>query len=124
MKKAVSLTCQDWYRVRRGEDDMAWGRGQALDGAPRVRLSRRAARELAFLEPDRREAVASHLAQTAADPYGERSCYVLRGAGRWLTRVGDLRIVFRVDPDNGTLLVSTIRGGAVLDPEAVGPPPR
>jgi hypothetical protein len=35
-----------------------------------------------------------------------------------------MRVIFRVDPETNEVLVSTIRGGAVNDPENVGPPPR
>ena len=121
--KPATLTSQDWYRVRRGEDEIAWGLGADVPSAPGAHLSRRAGQELAYLDAAQADAVVEQLRHVAAEPYGERSAFVLHGAGRWMLRVGDMRVVFQVDADDGRVLVSTIRGGAVLDPEAQGPPP-
>jgi hypothetical protein len=90
------LTCQDWYRVRRGEDQLAWARAGSVASMPGVTLSERARAEYAFMPERQRREVA-----------------------RTLTSV--VYVVFV--PDAHGIAVSTIRGGPVLDPEAVGPAP-
>ena len=123
-ERSEALTSSDWYRVRRGEDELAWGRCRRVDALPEVRFSRRAGQELAFLEPDQRESVVQCLREVLADPCGRDTLPVLRGAGRRMTRLGKLKAVYQLDAETGQVLVSTIRGGKVVDPEAVGPPPK
>jgi len=124
VRGSTTLTCQDWYRVRRGEDEIAWGLCRWLGDAAKMCFSRRASQEFAFLEPGQKRSVMERLRDVCAHPYGEQSRFVLRGGGRWATQVGDMRVVYQVDPGTGAILVSTIRGGKVLDPEAVGPTPK
>ena len=121
MNIPVALNSQEWYRVRRGEDELAWGQGQVLPGLPEVLCSRRAALEFAFLEPEQQTAVQAALRQTGrTEPPG---IPVQHGGGRRLLEVGTLRLVFGIETDTGRALLSTIRGGPVLDPENHGPPP-
>jgi streptogramin lyase len=122
----IAITSQDWYRVRRGEDQLAWGKVRALDDLPKVVLSHRAADELAFLDADQRGAILRRLAKLSTEPRGQESKPVGYGGPRRLSPVEDLRIVYRVNDHNGKLLVSTIRKriGVSFDPENMGPPPR
>ena len=115
------LTCQDWYRVRRGEDQLAWGRAGSLVAAPGVTLSERALGEYAFMSESQRRELARLLTTLAGDPFGADSASVAHGGERRLARLGEVYVVFVAEP-NG-IVVSTIRGGPVLDPEAVGPAP-
>ena len=117
------LTSQDWYRVRRGEDEITWGKTHTVPDLPRVLLSRRAHQELAFLDAGQREAVRRCLGQLGCGAAGQQGAAVANGGPRRLVRVGELRIVHQAEPDTGRIEVSTIRGGAVLDPENVGPAP-
>ena len=121
----IAITSQDWYRVRRGEDQIAWGKVQSLDTLPRVVLSRRAADELAFLHAEEREAILSQLATLATEPRGPDSKPVRCGGLRRLSPVKGLRIVYRVSGHDGKVFVSTIRKGTGVsfDPENMGPPP-
>ena len=115
------ISSQDWYRVRRGEDQIAWGGRWEASGLPRVVFSERARAEFAFLEPAQQAALVSALGDmtTAADDAkGEP---VAHGQSRRVLHVASLRVVFRLD--EGRAWISTIRGGPVLDPENEGPPP-
>jgi hypothetical protein len=126
-KGIARLTSQDWYRVRRGEDDLAWGKTQRMKRVPKVVLSLRASHELAFLKPQQRAAVFKRLETLSADPKAPESNPIHLGFGRRLSWVGeDLRIVYRPDPAGGDIVVSTIRRkkGQSFDPEHMGPPPR
>lgn len=123
MRRPAEITSQDWYRVRRGEDELAWGRCADVPEVDGLCFSRRASQEFAFLDTSEKAAVLTQLRKVCADPYGQHSAAILRGAGRWLTAVGQMRIIYQVDAERGRVLVSTIRGGKVLDPEAVGPVP-
>ena len=124
MTAAESLTCQDWYRVRRGEDEISWGRTHTDPQLPRALFSRRSFQELAFLTADQKQDVRECVRQLLAVPPGEQGVAVLSGKARRLAHAGPLRIVFRFNADTGQLEIATIRGGAVLDPENVGPAPR
>lgn len=123
MKEAESLTSRDWYRVRRGEDEIAWDRSGKLNELCLVLFSRRALQEFAFLPSDQKELVLKRLRQISENPYGEHSLIVLQGGGRRMTRINELCVVFQVEAETEKILVSTIRGGKVNDPENVGPPP-
>jgi hypothetical protein len=118
VSEAFELTCQDWYRVRRGEDEIAWGLCHHPQDLPALRLSRRARAELGWLEGEEQGEVVARLRRLAASVEGRP---VAGGAGRLVSLVGKFRIVFRVIEDR--VLVSTIRGGNVYDPENVGPAP-
>jgi len=122
----IGITSQDWYRVRRGEDQIAWGKAQPLETLPEVVLSRRAADELAFLRADERDVILSQLARLSAEPRGSQSKPVQYGGRRRLSPVGGLRIIYQVSGQDGKVLVSTIRKGigVAFDPENMGPPPR
>jgi len=122
----VGITAQDWYRVRRGEDQIAWGKIQAIETLPRVVLSRRAADELAFLRAMERDAIVRRLAALSTDPCGAESMPVKSGCLRRLSPVGRLRIIYQVRDQDEKLFVSTIRKGigVSFDPENMGPPPR
>ena len=117
------LTLQDWYRVRRGEDEIVWGLCEDFKEVRGVSFSRRAGQEFAFLDADQKRLVADCMRQITQAPYGAPSSLVHRGFGRWVARAEMLRIVYRLDDDTNRIFVSTIRGGAVLDPEFEGPPP-
>jgi len=120
---AETITCQDWYRVRRGEDQIAWGRASELQGLPGVVFSERAHAEWDFLEPRQREALAGHLRELVADPFGALSAPILHGGQRRISHLDALHVIFTPDLPAGPILLSTIRGGPVLDPEATGPAP-
>ncbi len=122
----VGITSQDWYRVRRGEDQIAWGETKPLEALPKVVLSRRAADELAFLRAEEREAILSRLAKLSAEPTGPKSRRVRYGGPRRISSVGGLRIIYRVAGQDEKVHVSTIRKGigVSFDPENMGPPPR
>ena len=123
MTAAESLTCQDWYRVRRGEDEIAWGKTHTDPQLPNVLFSRRSFQELAFLTPEQKQAVRECVRQLSALSPAEQGVAVLNGSGRRLAHASRLRVVFRLDTDNARIEISTIRGGEVLDPENVGPAP-
>ena len=123
MTEAGVLTCQDWYRVRRGEDEIAWGKTYIDPQLPCVLFSRRSFQELAFLRAEQQQFVRECIRQMTASPPAERGIVVLNGDGHRLAHAGGLRIVFRFNADREQIEISTIRGGEVLDPENVGPPP-
>jgi hypothetical protein len=118
VSEAFELNCQDWYRVRRGEDELAWGLSHDPAGVPKLRLSRRARAELGWLEGGEQAEVVAALRRIAEKLEGRP---VAAGGGRLVSLVGRFRIVFRLEA--GRALVSTIRGGKVYDPENVGPAP-
>jgi hypothetical protein len=118
MTASEALNSQDWYRVRRGEDEIAWGRTHEDPELPTVIFSRRSQQELAFLEPEQQEAVRQCLRDL-----GDGAAPVTGGQGRRVVHVDALRIVYRVDPGTNRVMISTIRGGKVCDPENVGPAP-
>jgi hypothetical protein len=118
VSRAFELNCQDWYRVRRGEDELAWGLGHDPREVPGLRLSRRARAEIGWLEPEEQAEVVARLRGLAERPEGRP---VAAGGGRLVGLVGKFRIVFRAEA--GRVLVSTVRGGRVNDPENVGPAP-
>ena len=120
---AEAITCQDWYRVRRGEDQIAWSRAGEVEGLPGVFFSERAQAEWAFLEPCQRQALADHLRELAADPLGALSAPILHGGQRRISHLDALYVIFTPDLAAGRILITTIRGGPVLDPEATGPAP-
>lgn len=115
------LSSQDWYRVRRGEDQIAWGRAFRLIDDRKVRLSYRASQEFGFLDDGQRNALlqALHAVTVGREP----AAAVLDGDERRLIRAAGLRAVFRYAADGAGIEVATIRDGAVLDPESVGRPP-
>jgi len=121
----VGITSQDWYRVRRGEDQIAWGDTKPLEALPKVVLSRRAADELAFLHVEEREAILSQFAKLSAEPIGPQSRRVRCGGPRRITSVGGLRVIYQVAGRDEKVHVSTIRKGIgeSFDPENMGPPP-
>jgi hypothetical protein len=123
MTPAESLTCQDWYRVRRGEDQIAWGQTHTDPELPRVIFSKRASQEMAFLTPEQRQSVTDRARHLSAETVQEHGVPVTNGGGRRLMHAGSIRIVFRPNASAGQVEISTIRGGKVLDPENVGPPP-
>ena len=116
MSVQTVINSQDWYRVRRGEDQIAWGQRWAVDALPSVVFSERARAEFAFLEPGQRAAMREALRDLSAA--GEP---VAHGEGRRVLTVAALRLVFR--HEDGCAWISTIRGGPVLDPEHTGPAP-
>jgi len=115
------ISSQDWYRVRRGEDQIAWGRRWAASHLPGVVFSERARAEFAFLEPQQRVSLLSALREMTTAPDDAKGQPVEHGQGRRVLQVASLRVVCRVD--EGRVWISTIRGGPVLDPENEGPPP-
>lgn len=117
------LTAQDWYRVRRGEDQLAWGMEARLEGLPSIVLSRRAGEELCFLSESERAACISVLRDVWNDnttapvaPVEASSCWLIATAG-------ELRIVLRHTGLNA-VEVATIRKreGQAFDPEHIGRP--
>ena len=122
----IGITSQDWYRVRRGEDQIAWGEVKPLDNLPKIVLSRRAANELAFLPGQERDAVARQFVRLSAEPRGPTSKPIKQGGRRRLSPVGRLRIIYQASDQEGKILVSTIRKeiGVSFDPENMGPPPK
>jgi hypothetical protein len=123
MTASEPLTSQDWYRVRRGEDEIAWGRTHRDPELAGVLLSRRSHQKLAFLTAAQQQAIRDELRRLGGSPPGQQGAPVAHGGGRRVLHVAALRIVFRVNPRTRQALVSTIRGGEVLDPENVGPAP-
>ena len=121
MSESGSLTCQDWYRVRRGEDEIVWGKAYIDPQLPNVLFSRRSSHELAFLTTQQKRMVRECLRQLSSMSPDEQGVAVLNGGSRRLAHVDQLRIVFRFNADSDQLEISTIRGGPVLDPENVGP---
>ncbi len=123
MTDRAVINSQDWYRVRRGEDQIAWGRRWRMTDLPGVVFSERARDEFAFLEARQRTALTRVLREATDAPDDAKGTPVAYGQGRRMLRVGDLRVVFRVREGEGEAWISTIRGGPVLDPEHTGPPP-
>ena len=121
MNAQPAITSQDWYRVRRGEDQIAWGNARIAPDLPDVVFSYRSSQEFAFLEPEQQTAVREALLGLSAAGMDERGEQIEHSGGRCLFQVDALRIVFRSEED--TISISTIRGGRVLDPENLGPPP-
>jgi len=121
----VRITAQDWYRVRRGEDQLAWGHLAWLEHLPKVVFSRRAGEELAFLDPTDREGVVVSLqGMSSRGPRGDGAA--VEGGGGWLHQAsGDLRIIYRRRGSGDTVEVATIRKaeGVSFDPENMGHPP-
>ena len=115
------ITCQDWYRVRRGEDQIAWGNTRVAPDLPGIVFSFRSSQEFAFLEPEQQDALRHALLELTAASTEDRGLPIECGRGRRLLALEPLRIVFRIQTN--TVYISTIRGGAVLDPENLGPPP-
>ncbi len=118
MSQVFELSCQDWYRVRRGEDQLAWGLIHDPHEAPELRLSRRARAELGWLEGEEQGMVVARLCRLSFRPEG---LAIAGGGDRFVSLVGKFRIVFRVQA--GRVQISTVRGGKVYDPENVGPAP-
>ncbi|HEX7008464.1 MAG TPA: hypothetical protein VF184_00685 [Phycisphaeraceae bacterium] len=118
----VRLTSQDWYRVRRGEDQLARGDLARLDGLASIVLSRRAGEEFCLLSDNERNAVVAFLQAFATNeqgnavPIAESPCWLL-------ARVGELRVILRHGA-NGITEISTIRKapGIAFDPENTGWP--
>jgi len=123
MNPFVELSSQDWYRVRRGEDEIAWGKIERVPGLPNVVFSRRGFQELGFLEPGQEEAVLDLLRGISDSPTSGPCVVVACGGGRRVGLVASLRVVYQPGAEAGQVAVSTIRGGAVCDPENVGPAP-
>jgi hypothetical protein len=121
----VKITAQDWYRVRRGEDQLAWGLHAAIERLPGVVLSKRAGEEFAFLDNDERARLADCLRNLVEDKENAPASVVEGGDGWLLSRVGELRVVVRRSVETSRLQVATIRRqeGVSFDPENLGPPP-
>jgi hypothetical protein len=115
------INSQDWYRVRRGEDQLAWGRRWRMRGLPGIAFAERARGEFAFLEPEQRAAVLEALEGLTARSDDAKGAPVAHGRGRRALLVDELCVIFRLR--GRELWISTIRGGPVLDPEHKGPPP-
>jgi hypothetical protein len=115
------INSQDWYRVRRGEDQLAWGKRWATPELPGTVFSERARDEFAFLEPDQQAALTRAVVELNDAPDDVQDRPVPHGQGRRMLEVEALRVVFT--RREGVTYVSTIRGGPVLDPEHAGPPP-
>lgn len=119
----VRLTSQDWYRLRRGEDQLAWGQQARLKGLEAVVLSRRAGEEFCFLSTAERTAVVARLSALqhggeieASAPIKETPCWRL-------TRVGEIRIVWRRGGVAGAEVATfRKREGTAFDPEIMGRP--
>ena len=122
---ATEITAQDWYRVRRGEDQLAWRMHAALEGLPDVVLSKRAGEELAFLDEEGRARAVDCLRNLVTVDGCPRSSAVAGGEGWRLTRVGELRMIYRRSGETGRIQVATIRKqeGVSFDPENMGRPP-
>ena len=121
MTERAAVNSQDWYRVRRGEDQLAWGRRWSAEDLPGIVFSERARSEFAFLEPEQRSALTGALREMMNAPEDAQGAPVAHGGDRRMLRVGDLRAIFRLR--EGEAWLSTIRGGPVLDPEHTGPAP-
>ncbi len=121
MSEEALVNSQDWYRVRRGEDQLAWVRRWRADALPGIVFSERARGEFAFLEPEQRSALKQALRDMMAASDDAKGAPVAHGGDRRMLCVGELRVVFRLR--EGEVWISTIRGGPVLDPEHTGPPP-
>jgi hypothetical protein len=117
MSAGAVINSQDWYRLRRGEDQIAWGRCWTAADLPGVVFSERARAEFAFLEAEQREALRTALRNLD----GAAGQPVAHGEGRRVLSIAGLRVIFRADADRAW--ISTIRGGPVLDPEHTGPAP-
>ena len=116
-----AINSQDWYRVRRGEDQLAWGRRWVIEGLPGIVFSERARGEFAFLESDQRAALRRALTYLNSAPDDQKGLPVTHGQGRRMLRMERLRVLFRLR--EGEVWISTVRGGPVLDPEHAGPAP-
>jgi hypothetical protein len=66
MDKGEPLNGQDWYRVRRGEDEIAWGKTHHAPGLDDIVFSRRSFQEFAFLTKEQQTAVRRCLTQMKA----------------------------------------------------------
>jgi|LSQX01.2.fsa_nt_gb mRNA-degrading endonuclease RelE of RelBE toxin-antitoxin system len=112
-----TISSQDWYRVRRGEDDLAWGARWRVSGAS-VIVSDRACQEIRFLSAEQQERLREELIRLGNDPVlHPRSEPLIHAGPRWLLELDDFRVVFSFDWES--VCVSTVRGGRVLDPEMV-----
>jgi len=117
MSAGAVINSQDWYRVRRGEDQIAWGRCWTAAELPGVVFSERARAEFAFLEAERQAALRSALRELD----GAAGQPVAHGGGRRVLGIAGLRVILRAGANR--VWISTIRGGPVLDPEHTGPAP-
>jgi hypothetical protein len=113
------LSSQDWYRVRRGEDEIAWGKTYAEQALPQIIFSRRAEQERAFLDPDQANVLRERLRELQGNP--QQGVIVRAGGGRRVAYVAQLRVVYRIVEAFPGIQISTIRGGKVVDPENVRP---
>ncbi len=78
-----------------------------------VRIARQAAEYLRRLDRTTQARITRRLDQIAADPFGPQTKQLKGAGGRRTARVGDWRIVFRVEPAERVVEVSAIgpRGG-------------
>jgi len=61
------------------------------------------------LDQDTRKRVEARIAQLCEDPYSAPNTKPLvNAAGRWSSRVGGLRIVFRIDREEVLILILTV----------------
>ena len=77
--------------------------------AYRVVLRRSAARELANLPPPIRRRVTRAVDALAANPRPLGAKLLREPGGRWRIRVGDYRVLYRVDDDRVVVVVVRIR---------------
>ena len=121
MAKPEPITSQDWYRVRRGEDEIAWGRIHTDPAHPQAVFSRRSFQEAAFFTAEQKEEVDACIASLSELPVEEQGVPVEHGGDRRIVYASELKIIFRYREVTGQLEISTIRGGKVVDPENVMP---
>ncbi|MFH1477282.1 MAG: hypothetical protein ABIH24_07315 [Verrucomicrobiota bacterium] len=118
------ITSGDWYRLRRGEDQLAWGKCAKLTGCPAILLSRRAGEEISFLSREEREKVLGRFSELLKAAVMHPVIYPVENGQGWLiTLLDDIKIIFRYDRGQTSVRIATIQKGASFDPEAKGIPP-
>ena len=73
-----------------------------------LRTSSKANAYLRRLDPDTQRRIKERLRQIGNDPYGVHSKPIVNAGGRRASRVGDYRIIFRVDDEERVVGVSAI----------------
>lgn len=73
-----------------------------------VRTARQAQRYLLRLDRRSQARIMRRLAQLANGPRGPYSKPLTNAAGRWVSRVGDWRIIFTIDDEEDVVAVSHI----------------